>query len=191
MAEVMLVRWPEDGDDGARLADAGVPVLYLLDGDADPPTPTTCLEDWVRLPGDDRDVSARVEALERRAVAHQAPPRVDEHGLLHYRGGSIVLADDHARLADVLAGHFGSLVPDSELVEQLSPHSVSLRHQMSQLRALLRPLSLSVTRVRRQGYLLPRRLPPSSRNQPHLTFGRPDRDETLRVQAGGRAVASR
>ncbi len=154
MAEVMLVRWPEDAEDGARLADAGVAVLYLVDGDADPPTPTTCLEDWVRLPGDDRDVSARVAALERRAVAHYAPPRVDEHGLLHYRGDSIVLDDDQARLADVLAGHFGAVVPDSELAEQLTAQSASLRHEMTQLRSRLRPLSLSVSRARRQGYQL-------------------------------------
>jgi DNA-binding response OmpR family regulator len=154
MAEIMLVRWPEDGEEGARLAEAGVAVLYLIDRDTDPPTPTTCLEDWVRLPGDDRDVSARVAALERRAAAHHGPPRVDEHGLLHYHGGSIALASEEAHLAQTLTEHFGAVVADRELVEQLAVDGPSLRHQMAQLRARLRPLSLSVARVRREGYLL-------------------------------------
>ena len=154
MAEVMLVRWPEEGEEGARLAEAGAAVLYLIDADGDPPTPTTCLEDWVRLPGDDRDVSARVSALERRAAAHHAPPRVDEQGRLHYRGALVVLSLDEASMADALAQRFGTVVPDNELVSETANGSPSLRHRMTQLRARLRSVNLSITRVRRQGYVL-------------------------------------
>ena len=66
-------------------------MLYLVGADDDPPMPTTCLEDWVRLPGDDRDLHARVAVLELRAAAHDAPPRVDDHGRLHYRGRLLAL----------------------------------------------------------------------------------------------------
>ncbi len=59
MAEVVIVRWPEEGAEGARLAEEGVAVLYLVGANDDPPMPMTCLEDWVRLPGDDRDLHAR------------------------------------------------------------------------------------------------------------------------------------
>lgn len=64
---------PEGG--GRRwLRSSGVAVLYLIDGDDEPPTPTTCLEDWVRIPRDERDLRARVAALELRTLVHVAPP---------------------------------------------------------------------------------------------------------------------
>lgn len=157
MAEVMLVRWPEEGDDGSRLADLGVAVLYLITGDQDPPAPTTCLEDWVRIPGDDRDLSARIAALELRAVAHQAPPRVDDQGRFHYRGKVLPLTPEEARLVAVLTQRFDAVVADSELAEELadlSPDAASLRTLMTQLRARLRPVDLVVRRIRRRGYML-------------------------------------
>jgi DNA-binding response OmpR family regulator len=156
MAEVVLVRWPEDGDEGLRLATAGVAVLYLLDGDEDPPRPTTCMEDWVRLPGDDRDLSARVAALELRALSHQSTPRVDERGRLHYRGELVPLPEDEARLAGVLAAHFGTLVPDELLAAEAGYRESpgSLRTPMTQLRSRLRLVGLAVRRIRRRGYVL-------------------------------------
>lgn len=160
MAEVMLVRWPEEGDDGLRLAGAGVAVLYLVTGDEDPPTPTTCLEDWVRIPGDDRDLSARVAALELRAMVHQAPPRVDEQGRLHHRGKLLPLSPEEARVASVLVRHLDAVVADGELAEELAdldPGAASLRTLMTQLRARLRDVDLLVRRIRRRGYMLQRR----------------------------------
>jgi DNA-binding response OmpR family regulator len=156
MAEVVLVRWPEDGDEGLRLAAAGVAVLYLLDRDADPPQPTTCMEDWVRLPGDDRDLGARVAALELRALAHQSAPSVDDRGRLHYRGELVPLPEDEARLAGILASHFGTLVPDEVLVAGAGgdESAGSLRAPMAQLRSRLRHVGLAVRRIRRQGYVL-------------------------------------
>jgi DNA-binding response OmpR family regulator len=161
MAEVMLVRWPEDAADGPRLAAAGVAVLYLLAADDDPPTPTTCLEDWVRMPGDDRDLNARVAALEMRAAAHSAPPWLDEQGRLHYRGRLLPLQPREARLADVLIERFGDVATDRELIaaalagDDPAP-TPSLRGQMAQLRLHLRDMELSLRRIRRHGYKLQR-----------------------------------
>jgi DNA-binding response OmpR family regulator len=160
MSEVVLVRFPEEGADGARLAAEGVAVLYLVAGDDAPPTPTTCLEDWVRLPGDERDLSARVAALELRSAAHQAPPVVDEQGRLHYRGRLLALAPAEARLADALVGHFGEVVSDRELTAIAFTEGsadVQLRTQITKLRSRLREIGLSLHRIRRRGYKLQRR----------------------------------
>jgi hypothetical protein len=155
MGEVMLIRWPEDAEDGARLAQSGLAVLYLIDGDDDPPTPTSCLEDWVRIPGDERDLRARVSALEFRALAHLGPPRVDDDGRLHYLGRTIPLSDDEASLARLLVARFGDLVADDDFAT--AAHERSLRTRMTDLRARLRDVELSLRRVRRRGYLLQRR----------------------------------
>jgi hypothetical protein len=154
MAEVMLVRWPEDGEQGSRLADAGVAVLYLIDGDHEPPTTTTCLEDWIRLPGDERDLRARVFALECRTLAHLGPPRVDDDGRLHYLGKTIPLPPDEARLARLLTARFGELVPDDDFGPA---DERTLRSRMTPFRARIREVELSLRRVRRRGYLLQRR----------------------------------
>jgi hypothetical protein len=158
MAEVMLVRWPEDAAEGERFADSGIAVLYLVNYDDEPPSPTTCIEDWIRIPGDDRDLRARVAALELRAVTHDSSPHVDDEGRLHYRGRVIVVSP-HTDLVRMLTEQFGAVVPDHELANALrgGHASESLRAQMTQLRARLRPVDLVVRRVRRRGYLLQRR----------------------------------
>lgn len=163
MTEVMLIRWPEDAADGIRLARAGAAVLYLVGPDDDPPTPTTCLEDWMRTPGDDRDLSARVAALEARAASHNLPPRVDDEGRLHFKGQLLTLAPLDACLAHALATRFDQVVPDDDLVavlDELTDPGVAptaLRTQVAQLRAQLRPLDLVIRRVPRRGYRLHRR----------------------------------
>jgi hypothetical protein len=154
MAEVMLVRWPEDGDDGFRLAQDGVAVLYLVAGDDAPPTPTGCLEDWIRIPGDDRDLRARVAALELRALAHRSPPRVDADGRFHYRGKVIVLPDDEIELARLLTERFGDIARDDDLQRVAGASGQAVRSRMTQLRARLRGYDLSLRRVRRRGYTL-------------------------------------
>ena len=154
MAEVVLLQWPEDSVAGAVLARAGDPVLYLVEPDGEPPRSLTCLEDWVRTSADARDVSARRDALQLRALAHQTPPRIDAGRTLHYRGGRLVLDPTEALLAGELALRFGELVPDPELARIVPAGEPSLRHQMTRLRARLRTVDLQVSRIRRQGYVL-------------------------------------
>jgi hypothetical protein len=156
--EVVLVRWPEERDEAARLAEAGVAILYLVEGDEHPPVPASCLEDWIRLPGDDGDLRARVEALEVRALVHRGPPRVDGEGRLHYDGRVIVLPESEARLARVLAERFENLVTDDELALEGESASRALRMELTHLRAQLRDLDLALRRVRGRGYVLQRRI---------------------------------
>jgi hypothetical protein len=156
MPEVVLVRWPEEGTDGLMLAGRGTAVLYLVDAGGDPPVPTTCLEDWIRIPGDERDLRARVASLELRSLIHQGPPRIDETGHLHYLGRVATLADEEAQVASVLVSHFGQVVPDRELGGGRS-QGRPLTSRVSGLRGRVRELGLDVRRVRRRGYVLQRR----------------------------------
>jgi DNA-binding response OmpR family regulator len=157
MAEVVLLRWPDEAVEAASLVTAGVAVLYLLDGDVDPPATTTCLEDWVRMPGDDRDLTARIEALRRRLAAHGQPPSVDERGRLHHRGRIVALDEREARLVRVLTQRFGDVVPDEILEAELQddgPEIDAVRIHMTRARSRLRAADLFIRRVRRRGYVL-------------------------------------
>jgi DNA-binding response OmpR family regulator len=158
MAEVVMVRWPQERAKASRLADAGIALLYLVTGDDDPPPIASCLADWVRIPGDERDLDARLAALERRATAHQAPPHVDAAGCLHYRGAVVHLLPHEARLAAVLCDRFGEDVADEALRDEgevtAGEAARTLRTEMTRLRTRLRPVGLSVHRIRGCGYRL-------------------------------------
>lgn len=151
MPSVMMVRWPDDRDAGLGLAADGVGVLYLVTDADDPPRPTSCLEDWIRLPGDERDIRARIETLELRSARHRQPPRV-EQGLLYYRGTALPLAPDEAALAQVLAARFDQLVADAELAQLSSEGALATRVQIARLRTKVRQLDLSIQRIRSRGY---------------------------------------
>ena len=157
MPEVVAICWPEERDDAARFVAAGVAVLYLVRDEDDPPIPTGCLEDWVRIPGDDRDMHARISALELRAALHQSPPFVDNGGRLHHRGRVVALNPSEARLAAALTARFGAVVSDEELLDAVSSETgtatTSVRGEVGRLRSRLRELHLTIRRTRR-GYVL-------------------------------------
>ena len=58
--DVVLVRWPHEAGRRSELTEQGVPRLLLVDEEAEPPLPSDCLEDWVRVPASEADVKARV-----------------------------------------------------------------------------------------------------------------------------------
>jgi DNA-binding response OmpR family regulator len=155
VAEVVLVRWPQERSEAAGLVGTGVALLYLVEVEGEPPVPSTCLEDWVRLPGDERDLSARVRALEARVAVHRTPPAVDEEGQLVYHGQRLALSAGEARLARALVARFGDVVLDDELHEDAGGESV--RSALTRLRSRLRDTDLVLRRVRRRGYTLTRR----------------------------------
>ena len=159
MAEVVALRWPEEAEDANRLVAAGIAVLYLVGPDDDPPVVRGCLEDWVRVPGDDRDTRARLAGLELRAQLHRIPPFVDDDDRLHHDGRVVLLSHTEAKIATALTTHLGLVVPDVELLTALEPSptaSASMRAEISHLRSRLRGLDL-VVRRRRGGYLLEHR----------------------------------
>jgi DNA-binding response OmpR family regulator len=155
MADIVLIHWPDEREEARHLADAGTAVLYLVSGDDDPPKPTGCLEDWARVPGDERDLLARVAALERRAAAHAGPPWVADNGLLHHRGKSVHLSPVEARLAEALTAQFCEVVPDEVLIERATAGTDtvdSLRAEIARLRSRVRLVDLLVPRVTKRGY---------------------------------------
>ena len=161
VAEVLLLRWPEERARARELADAGQAVLYVLQDDVEPPTVRSCLEDWIRIPGDERDLRARLAALELRVAAHERPPSIDGLGRLHHDGKLLALSPVEARLAAVLVDRFGEVVPDRDLAQRAvnpqPPSPPSLRTQIAGLRSTLRAANLALRRVRGAGYRLERR----------------------------------
>src|SRR5262249_39890573 len=110
-------------------------------------------------PGDDRDIRARVAALGVRAAAHASRPHVDAHGMLHYQSHVVALTLLQSSIARSLSAHLGDVVTDGDIRTALgmsdeSPAEGSLRVEMSRLRVLLRPLGLTIRRVRGRGYRL-------------------------------------
>jgi DNA-binding response OmpR family regulator len=110
----------------------------------------------VRIPGDERDLRARIDALKVRAAAHDGPPWITDDDILHCHGKSAHLAPNEARLARVLVAHFDEVVPDEMLSEQavIPDPARTLRAQIADLRAHLRTVDLQVRRVLNRGYRL-------------------------------------
>jgi two-component system OmpR family response regulator len=158
MTDVVIVRWPEERAEVARLAGQQVPRLLLVAAEADPPEPGDVLQDWVRLPSDDRDFRARISGLRLRAADRAAPPTLDRHGRMLYRGRWAQLSPTEERLGAALAESFGSVVSDERLLAQGWPgahaSANALRVHLHRLRRRLDPLGLEVRVVRSEGWVL-------------------------------------
>jgi len=156
--DVVLVRWPEEDARLRQLRANGAPRLLLLNGESAPPDLTDCLEDWIRLPADDRDVRARVAALSSRAVTDQTAPQVDGDGLLRNRGRWVALSPVEAALAATLVDRFGAVVGRDTLARRAWPNGAPTRNaldvHMLRLRRRIASLGLEVRTVRSRGYLM-------------------------------------
>ena len=156
----VVLRWPSDPARRRELAELGVPRLLLVDSDAPPPVCTDPLEDWVRLPSDERDIDARMNALRARASAW-APstrPELDGHGRLLRGGRWVPLSPTEEQLCTLLIGDFGEVVSDTDLMARAWPEgtgtATGLRLQMTRLRRRIAELGLEVRSVRGKGYVL-------------------------------------
>jgi DNA-binding response OmpR family regulator len=156
--DVVLVRWPEEDTRLRQLRATGAPRLLLLNGESTPPELTDCLEDWIRLPADDRDLRARVATLSSRAETEQPAPQVDGDGLLRHRGRWVALSPVEAALAVTLVDRFGAVVGRDALARRAWPHGAPTRNaldvHMLRLRRRISPLGLEVRTVRSRGYLM-------------------------------------
>jgi two-component system OmpR family response regulator len=156
--DVVLVRWPEEDLRLRQLRDTGSPRLLLLNGESEPPESADCLEDWIRLPADDRDVRARVARLSSRAETQQPAPEVDGDGLLRYRGRWVALSPVESALAVTLVDRFGAVVGRDTLARRAwqdgTPTRNALDVHMLRLRRRIAPLGVEVRTVRSRGYLM-------------------------------------
>jgi hypothetical protein len=167
--DVVVLRWPEDAEERARLNVTGVPHLLLVGPEGDAPTAETCIEDWLRLPANDGDAQARISALSRRGAQHPANPAIDGHGQLTYRAAVVFLSPVEHRLCSPLVERFGDAVADEELMERAwngngasSDRDRVLRVHVSRLRRRLEPLHLGVVRVPSYGYVMRESVSPDS-----------------------------
>lgn len=156
--DVVLVRWPEEQDHLNELRASGSPRLLLVAPAGEPPASADCLEDWVRLPAEDRDVRARVAALSARASGGRAIPEIDDDGLLRFRGQWCALSPVEHALATVLTERFGAVVGRDALARRAWPGGAPTRNaldvHMLRLRRRIAELGLEVRTVRSRGYLL-------------------------------------
>jgi DNA-binding response OmpR family regulator len=151
-----MLQWPSQAEDAAALAADGQPRLLLVAPEADPPTCTDCLEEWIRLPADQRDVAARLHTLATRA--ERLAPQVDGTDRLLYRNRWVGLSPTEARLAKVLVENFGQVVHEADLAEKGWPDDewpgASLRVHLTRLRQKLARIGLEIPSVRRHGVVL-------------------------------------
>jgi DNA-binding response OmpR family regulator len=159
--DVALVRWPSDDSTRVRLRDGGVPRVLLVEGDAPPPDVSDDLEDWIRVPADEVDLHARVDALARRARSRAADrPTLDDDGVLRVNGDWVPLPPVEARLTAALLDRTGAVVSRDALSRagwpDGSPGRNALDVHVLRLRRRLTPLGLAIRTVRSRGYLLER-----------------------------------
>jgi DNA-binding response OmpR family regulator len=156
--DVVLVRWPEETEHLADLRGLGVPRLLLVGPDSAPPDAIDPLEDWVRLPAEDRDVRARVATLEARAATGGVRPELDEDGLLRFRERWVSLSPVERLLAGALVDRFGAVVGRDSLSKQAWPDGAPTRNALDvhilRLRRRIAELGLEIRTVRSRGYLL-------------------------------------
>ncbi len=154
---VAILAWPEQADEAAECARTGQPRLLLVAPDAEPPVDWDGRTDWVRLPVDDRDLCARVAALQRLA-ARTPPPVLDEFDVLWRGDRWAALAPIEARIVELLLARCGSVVSRRDLGIAAWPDGVpgarAVDARLRRLRDRVEPLGLRVHNVRRRGLML-------------------------------------
>jgi hypothetical protein len=151
---VQLLRWPDEALRRDELAGAGIPRLLLVPGDVAAPRVLMELEDWIRVPADERDLFVRIERLSRR-VRRKPPPVLDEL-VLRNDTRWVAVAPTDARVMRPLLEHFGKVVSREVLVMSAWPDGIerSLNSRMSDLRPRLAAIGLRLLAARGRGYVL-------------------------------------
>lgn len=118
-------------------------------------------EDWIRLPADERDVSARLLHLAQQVRTEQDLQPEDisvEEGLVRYRGRCAALSPSEACIVRVLAERPGQLVARSELIELLWSGEERREHSLDSrlfiARRKLAGLGLTIHTKRGFGFIL-------------------------------------
>jgi DNA-binding response OmpR family regulator len=157
--DVVLLRWPIEEPRRQHLGEEGCTRLLLVEAGAPAPRCDDCLEDWIRVPADEADVRARVEALSRRHAQHRVErPDLDPDGLLRFGGGWVSLPPVEARLMSALIDRYETVVSREQLSRTGWPKGAPGRNALDvhvlRLRRRIAPVSLSIKTVRSRGYLL-------------------------------------
>jgi len=157
--EVALVRWPGEVERRERLATLDAPRLLLVEGACEPPCPTGCLEDWIRVPAAEADIEVRRAALLARASQHLVSrPVLDGDGVLRFGDGWVPLPPVEGRLVAALLDRFGAVVSREALSRAGWPEGAPGRNALDvhvlRMRRRLEEIRLVIRTVRSRGYLL-------------------------------------
>jgi hypothetical protein len=158
--DVPLVHWPDQAGARAEFARRLVPCLLVI-GPSDPAPPEWCeLEDWIREPLVDAELTVRAVTVARRADAHCCPT-MDRHGRIVFRDRTVVLPRSQQAIVARLLERFGEVVGDDEICSTFgqglsSTHAEAVKTALRRIRDALAPVGLRLSRVRSAGYLLDR-----------------------------------
>lgn len=158
--DVEMVRWPSDESRRLHLRESGKPRLLLVDDDAPAPVTPDPLEDWIRLPADDRDVRARLDSLTLRFQRTDSSEglTLDDDGLLRNGSNWVALPPIEARLIAGLLAKPGAVVSRDTLLRAGWPGEQPNRNVLDvhvlRLRRRIEPLGLQIRTVRSRGYVL-------------------------------------
>lgn len=151
---VELVHWPEEQARLDALRRTNRPRLLLVEHSAAPPRVVDEIEDWIRLPADHRDVTARVDWLRRRAE----PAATIEDGVARTGLGSVIVPELEGRLLATLLSRIGRVVDRPTLMAAGWPDSSPSRNvldvHLHRLRQRIGPIGLEIRTVRKRGYVL-------------------------------------
>jgi len=159
---VVMIDWPSQSDrvSDPRLTDW--PRLLFVAEAADPPVFDDPLIDWVRVPADERDIEARIEALTRRAERPDGRPRLDPYGRLHHSTRWLMIPSPiDRRLLEALISSFGDVVTFDDLIahgwEEEGATPNALRVHIMRLNRRIESLGLAIRGAHAIGYGLDHR----------------------------------
>jgi DNA-binding response OmpR family regulator len=157
--DVVLVRWPHEAQRRSDLRDVAIPCLLLVEGGAAAPDELGDLEDWIRVPAEERDLDARIQTLTRRARATlENSPALDDDGVLRVGPRWVPLPPVESRLTAALLARYGAVVSRETLSRAGWPDGAPGRNALDvhvlRLRRRVAPLALAIRTVRSRGYLL-------------------------------------
>ena len=157
--EVALLHWPRDGDERERLAEAMLPRLLLVPDDVEPPASGDLMEDWIRLPADERDVATRLDNLAARASASLERTVLVDSTCLRRAASTVALSPHQATFAGLLLAAEGRVVSRASLSRAIwggdaDPCGRALDDLAYRLRRRIEALGLDVVAARGRGFVL-------------------------------------
>jgi len=155
---VAVLRWPDHRAKIDESRESGEPRLIVVGPDEDPVVVADDVEDWLRLPVDDRDVRMRLLRLRDRATRLPRRPVLDGYGRLLFAGAWVGLSAIEERLAGPLVDQFERVVSYRELLEAAWPgqhkDKIILRPRITGLRRRVTTIGLELRSIRDVGHLL-------------------------------------
>lgn len=153
--KVELVHWPAEETRRIELEATATPRILLVAPSEPAPITVDPVEDWIRLPVNERDLQARVETLARRSMVE---PSLDGDGVLRHGSNWTALPPIEARLVETLLAKFEKVVSREVLLGNGWPGGLPKRNvldvHMVRLRRRLEPMGLTIKTVRKRGYIL-------------------------------------